>query len=92
MTVQDLTLEEATEAIRRCAFSERDDDGNEVRSIVHCFLGSFGCDWDADGAVGLLPDAKRICFTDHWLWGRCLVVESADGRTYCFDTVTPEPS
>lgn len=58
------------------------------RVIVHCYLGSFGADWDLDKAVALVREANEVGWCRPWM-GHGLVVLSG-GRTYKFQCVKPD--
>lgn len=88
--IQEISAEEAVAAIERCAFTT-----DEGERIVHCFAGSLGADWDADGAIDAARSARRIAWIDHiFTPGMCLgmevEVEPGEFRVRVFDTVTPE--
>lgn len=55
----------------------------EPRTIVHCYFGGFGADWDLDSALDLVATAWSV------EWSRSLfapehdlLVTGADGKTY----------
>jgi hypothetical protein len=93
VTTTQLTKEEAEAAARRCAFVVVDDlesdeyDPNVGRSIIHCFRGSIGADWDLDSVLRVIERADQWAWADS-LFGRCLAV-LYDGKVYVFDTVVP---
>jgi hypothetical protein len=59
------------------------------RRLVHCFMGTLGADWDADGVHSLIDRADRIEFeSGHWL-GHDLGVD-ADGKIYRFAVQAPQ--
>lgn len=66
--VVDIAPEQAAAALRRGAFTVTDEDSSDCgRNLIHCFLGSFGADWDLDGALALLERAERIAWANHGL-------------------------
>lgn len=109
MTIELITAEEAIAAIKRCAFETTETkfarDGTPAcdvtRSVVHCFSGGIGCDWDTASAIEAVNNAyvhegvPQIAWMDSLFSdGQCLhIVERVDdsgGRTRQFDTVTRE--
>lgn len=87
----DLTTEQAADALRGAAFTVTDEDSSDHgRTLIHCFLGSFGADWDLDSALALLGRAERVAWADHMFRHDLAIV--ADGRTHWFDVQRPERS
>lgn len=85
-----LTVEEATEALTKAAFTVTDPDMSDCgRTLIHCQIGSFGADWDLDAAIALLADARSI----EWRWNLLrhdLCVVGADGKAHYFGVEWPE--
>lgn len=80
-----LTADEAEAALRDAA-RYREDDG---RTLVHCFLGFIGADWDLDDVLAELPDARDIAWLDD-IFGHDLAVLTNTGRLLRFEVKSPE--
>jgi hypothetical protein len=52
------------------------------RTILHCFGGSFGADWDLPSVLGLIDGARACAFMPDDLFEHCLYVQEPekDGR------------
>jgi hypothetical protein len=57
------------------------------RMIIHCFIGSFGADWDLDGAVRLIREAEKVGWAPN-IFGHELAALK-DGKFYAFDVRAP---
>jgi hypothetical protein len=77
------TVEQATDLLRSHAFTERDDDGNEVRRLIHTRAGGIGCDWDLSDAIAFAERSTWRGYA-HSILGHNLGIE-ADERFVCFD-------
>jgi hypothetical protein len=58
------------------------------RTIIHCFTGGFGADWDVGTAVTLAREAERVGWAPNLF--RHELAALKDGRLYCFDVRAPE--
>lgn len=78
----------AAEALRSRAFPVTDiESADHGRTLIHCFLGGIGCDWDLDDALRTLAGAKAVGWIND-LFGHDLAIE-ADGKVYRFDVPHP---
>lgn len=60
------------------------------RTIVHCFLGGLGADWDLATAIALVRSAEKVGWVPHLL--RHELAALKDGKLYCFEVSAPEPA
>jgi hypothetical protein len=58
------------------------------RTIIHCFIGCVGTDWDLDSAVTLVREAEKTGWVPN-LFGHELAALK-DGKLYSFDVRAPE--
>lgn len=57
-------------------------------TIIHCILGSFGADWDLDGAVKLIGEAEKVGWVPDIFRHELAVLK--DGKLHRFDVRAPE--
>lgn len=57
------------------------------RTLIHCFLGPFGADWDLDDAIRLLSQATDIAWVDSIVRHDLAVV--ANRKAHYFDVKRP---
>ena len=55
----ELITVEAAEVALRLGATDLPDEG---RTVVHCWAGGFGADWNLDGALDLVRKAERIAW------------------------------
>lgn len=80
----EISKDEALEAVRKGAFVIDDPESDQHgRSIVHCFLGPIGADWDTDAVLDLIAQADEVAWVDNFL-GHNLAV-GCRGKVYRFD-------
>ena len=60
------------------------------RTLIHCFLGGLGCDWDLDTAIGLIRSAEKVGWAPNVF--RHELAALKDGKLYCFEVRAPEPA
>lgn len=82
METRRITKDEALKAVGEASFEI---EGG--RTILHCFLGSFGADWDIEGIEDLIFRADDIGWVKD-LFGHDLAV-LADGKVHRFDVKAP---
>jgi len=58
------------------------------RTIVHCFLGGLGADWDLEGAVKLVREAEKVGWVPNIFAHELGALK--DGKLYCFEVRAPE--
>ncbi len=56
---------------------------------VHCIGGFMGADWNEQGVIEEIENAKRVAWIDHWS-GHDLVVVTADDQQWSFEVRRPE--
>ena len=59
------------------------------RTLIHCFLGGFGADWDLEGAVQLVREAEKVGWAPSIF--RHDLAALKDGKLYRFEVRAPEP-
>lgn len=59
------------------------------RTIIHCFLGALGCDWELDTAIALVREAEKVGWAPSIF--RHELAAMKDGKVYRFDVRAPEP-
>lgn len=86
-----LTVEEATGFLTGAAFEVTDPESDEFgRRIVHCLAGGMGADWDLEGALAILDDARDIAWLPGpFTAGHDLAVLDAEGRIRRFQVEAP---
>lgn len=60
------------------------------RTLIHCFLGGLGADWDLDGAIELVRSAEKVGWVPNIF--RHELGALKDGKLYCFQASAPEPA
>ena len=51
--------------------------------VIHCFMGSFGADWNKKDVISLIKKSKRIAWADNMFNHNLCIIN--DGRLRCFD-------
>lgn len=91
-----ITKEEALAAARSAAFTIAQDGwdmdmkptpADAGRTILHCFMGGFGADWDLESVQDAIERSTAVGWVDHML-GHDLVVQT-DGKLRFFDVKHP---
>lgn len=83
-----ITADEAVAALTKAGFKVTDpEDSAHGRTLVHCYMGSFGADWDVDSAVALARHADDIAWMPN-IFGHELAV-LADGKIHSFNVKRP---
>ena len=74
--VIEITQEEALKAV------------NSVKdSVIHCFIGRIGADWNKKSVIDLIKDSKRIAWADNMFSHNLAVING--GKLHSFDLKYP---
>jgi len=89
MNTSDKLKEEVYETVMKAGFRVNEPDSSDFgRTLIHCFMGSFGADWDKDEVLKLIGKAEQIAWVKGQIFGHELGVR-ANGKNHYFDVKAP---